>query len=104
MLVRDASKITSPDRYVILLDINMPRMNGYEFLNELRSHDALKTATVFVFTTSASQSDIDRAYKHLANGYIVKPDTFSGMRDILEALRRFWELCKHPSEAAISNA
>lgn len=98
ILVNDAGKIALPNPYVILLDINMPRMNGHEFLKELRAHEALKAAKVYVFTTSASQTDIDLAHEHLANGYIVKPETSTELRDVLEALKRFWELCEHPSE------
>lgn len=83
--------------YVILLDINMPRMNGHEFLAELRATDALKASQVYVFTTSDSKKDINLAYENNANGYIVKPNSASELTDILRALQEFWSICEVPS-------
>lgn len=57
---------------IILLDLNMPRMNGFEFLQELRSDPALRDNVVFVLTTSDSDSDRSRAYHEHIAGYIVK--------------------------------
>ena len=87
---------TLPQPFVILLDINMPRMNGHEFLAELRATDALKASQVYVFTTSDSKKDINLAYKNNANGYIVKPDSTSELTDILRALQEFWSICEVP--------
>ncbi|MFD1158062.1 response regulator [Roseovarius aestuarii] len=58
---------------VILLDINMPRMNGHEFLKELRGDPTLRHTPVFVLTTSDRPSDIRKAYDKNVAGYIVKP-------------------------------
>jgi CheY-like chemotaxis protein len=63
-------KLASP--YIILLDLNMPRMNGFEFLQELRSDDKLRGSVVFVLTTSDSDSDRSRAYHDYIAGYMVK--------------------------------
>lgn len=82
--------------YVILLDINMPRMNGHEFLAELRETDALKDSRVYVFTTSDSKKDINLAYENNVNGYIVKPNSTSELTDILKALQEFWSICEVP--------
>ena len=84
--------------YVILLDINMPRMNGHEFLAELRASERLKHARVFVFTTSDSKKDVDLAYKNNVSGYIVKPNSSSELSNVLQSLQRFWEICENPSE------
>lgn len=85
--------------YVILLDINMPRMNGHEFLAKLRQTEEIKLARVFVFTTSASKKDVELAYENNANGYIVKPDSSSELSDVLTTLQEFWRLCKSPDAA-----
>ena len=58
--------------YIVLLDLNMPRMNGLEFLRELRLDAALKGTVVFVLTTSGAQADRARAYEHSIAGYMVK--------------------------------
>lgn len=58
--------------YLILLDLNMPRMNGFEFLQEVRSDKKLHTAIVFVLTTSDADSDKARAYDENIAGYMVK--------------------------------
>jgi CheY-like chemotaxis protein len=63
-------KIVKP--YIILLDLNMPRMNGLEFLRELRHDAALKGSVVFVLTTSGATADRARAYEHSIAGYMVK--------------------------------
>lgn len=65
-----ASKIAKP--YIVLLDLNMPRMNGLEFLRELRNDAALKGAVVFVLTTSGAEADRTRAYEHSIAGYMLK--------------------------------
>ena len=58
--------------YVAFLDLNMPRMNGFEFLHALRADDALRATLVFVLSTSGSDSDRARAYNENIAGYMVK--------------------------------
>jgi len=65
-----SKKIKKP--YLILLDLNMPRMNGFEFLQEIRSDSELKDSIVFVLTTSDADSDKSRAYDDNIAGYMVK--------------------------------
>lgn len=96
ILQADAEAQTLPRPYFILLDINMPRMNGHEFLARLRASETMKHALVFVFTTSADQADIDRAYRNNANGYIVKPNGSTGLKEVLQLLSGFWNICEHP--------
>ena len=57
---------------MILLDINMPRMNGFEFLDEIRKHPGLRNNVVFIFSTSEAAEDRDRAYDYGVAGYIAK--------------------------------
>ncbi|WP_299842886.1 response regulator [uncultured Roseovarius sp.] len=71
---------------VILLDINMPRMNGHEFLGELRRDPALCHVPVFVLTTSDQPTDIRKAYEQHVAGYIVKP---VGSGNFVERIKRW---------------
>jgi len=96
VLTGDVDVPTLRHPYVILLDINMPRMNGHEFLATIRANEDLKNTRVFIFTTSDSVADINRAYDHNANGYIVKPTGLAGLGQVVKMLREFWEVCEHP--------
>ena len=76
--------------YIILLDLNMPRMNGFEFLPELRDDQALLSAVVFVLTTSDAPSDRERAYRENIAGYMVKAAVgpqFSRLANFLDEYR-----------------
>lgn len=96
LLQRDLSEPTVPRHCIILLDINMPRMDGHEFLRRLRASEDLKAARVFVFTTSDSSRDVTLAYRHHATGYVVKPGSASELTEVLKTLQDFWALCKAP--------
>ena len=79
-----------PQPCIILLDLNMPRMNGLEFLREVRADDELRRTVVFVLTTSDSDTDRHSAYAHNVAGYMVKSDVgphFSGLTDLLSDYR-----------------
>jgi len=75
---------------IILLDLNLPGKDGFEVLGEVKSEDRLKTIPVIVVSTSSSSTDVERAYKLHANGYIVKPSDFIEFERIAEALLSFW--------------
>jgi len=96
MLNSPESRKKIPEPFVILLDINMPRMNGHEFLANLRETPEIKQERVFVFTTSDNEIDVAQAYKKNANGYIVKPDNSSDLRHILGFLQEYCNICEHP--------
>jgi CheY-like chemotaxis protein len=68
----DTHRLGTP--HVVLLDLNMPRMNGFEFLKALRADPELRGTVVFVLTTSDTQADRVRAYQEFIAGYIVKAD------------------------------
>jgi CheY-like chemotaxis protein len=80
------------ERRVVLLDLNMPRMNGLELLREIRSDPALSTLTVIVMTTSNEERDRIEAFKLNVAGYIVKPVTFQGFIDAIAMLHEYWSL------------
>jgi CheY-like chemotaxis protein len=84
-------KITPTPR-IILLDINMPKMNGLEFLKELRADDTLRTISVFVMTTSNDDKDRFGAYNYNVAGYILKPITFESFTQAVGVLNNFWQI------------
>ena len=93
--VEDRPKM--PDtRRIILLDINMPKMNGIEFLQEFRQDPALAPTPVIVLTTSDEDQDRIEAYKLNVAGYILKPVTFSSFAEVMAALNNYWTLCEMP--------
>ncbi len=78
--------------YIILLDLNMPRMNGIEFLRELRQDPELCSSPVVVLTTSKDDRDKIDAYNLNVAGYLVKPVTFDSFCEVMVALNKFWTL------------
>ncbi|MFE3871116.1 response regulator [Flavobacterium sp. ZS1P70] len=79
---------------IIILDINMPKMNGIEFLKNLRDDDNLKNISVFVMTTSNEDSDKINAYNLNVAGYILKPLSFEKFITSVATLKNFWSLCE----------
>ena len=82
--------------YVILSDLNMPGMSGYEFLEALRADDRLKDSVVFVFSSSVLSEDIDRAYAKTAAGYLIKDINPSKMTDALNLVFDYCCLVRLP--------
>lgn len=87
-LQAQAAANSLPD--VVLLDINMPGMNGFEVLAALRGDAALRHLPVVMLTTSTRQDDVDRAYELVASSYLVKNADFQGFLDQIDSLVRFW--------------
>ncbi|MFZ2957677.1 MAG: response regulator [Candidatus Ozemobacteraceae bacterium] len=81
---------------IILLDLNMPRMNGFEFLDELRNDSALKQTIVFVLTTSKDEKDIDRVYDQNVAGYIVKKEAGKEFLNLIEMIDHYWRVVELP--------
>jgi len=81
---------------IILLDINMPKMNGLEFLKELRSDPQLRNISAFVMTTSNDDKDRFEAYNYNVAGYVIKPITFENFVAAVSILNNFWQLCEQP--------
>jgi CheY-like chemotaxis protein len=79
-------------RRLVLLDLNMPRMNGIEFLRELRKDPELLATPVVVLTTSNDEHDKIEAYNLNVAGYLLKPVTFDKFCELMVALNKFWTL------------
>lgn len=84
-------------RRLILLDLNMPRMGGLEFLQELRADDTLRSTPVVVLTTSNQDLDRIEAYNLNVAGYILKPVTFTNFAELMATLNNYWALCELPN-------
>ncbi|MFD1157808.1 response regulator [Roseovarius aestuarii] len=87
-------KITPP--YIVTLDINMPRMDGHEFLQEIRNDTRLKNVLVFVLTTSSNEADIRAAYDRNVAGYILKENSESDLIDKINMIENFSNLVVLP--------
>ena len=81
---------------IVLLDINMPRMDGIEFLRELRADPVLRSTTVVVLTTSNEDRDRVHAYELNVAGYLLKPVTFMNFVEIMATLNKYWTLMEFP--------
>jgi len=84
------------ERRLVLLDLNMPRMNGIEFLRELRADPELAATTVVVLTTSNDERDRIEAYNLNVAGYLLKPVTFGNFCDVMATLNKYWTLVELP--------
>ncbi len=93
-MLRDGTVPT--ERRLILLDLNMPKMNGIEFLQALRADPELSSAPVVVLTTSNDDQDKIDAYNLNVAGYLLKPVTFSNFCERMTTLNKYWTLVEMP--------
>lgn len=89
------TKLQQP--YLTLLDINMPRMDGFEFLDEVRKDAELDKMVVFVLTTSSDDEDVERAYAYHVAGYVVKSDAERTLQSALEMIGTYWRIVELPT-------
>lgn len=85
-----SSREEAPLPSLILLDLNMPRKDGREALEEILAHADLRRIPVVVMTTSDAKEDISRCYEIGANSYIVKPITHEGLVKAIKLLGQYW--------------
>lgn len=82
------SNSITPD--LILLDINLPKVDGKEVLMEIKNHETLKVIPVVMLTTSDSEVDVLESYHNHANCYITKPVEFQKFLDVVHRIKNFW--------------
>ncbi|MEZ5944441.1 MAG: response regulator [Planctomycetaceae bacterium] len=94
---------TSPRPGVILLDLNMPKKDGRQALEEIKSDPVLRRIPVVVMTTSKAEEDVLRTYDLGVNAFITKPVTFQGLTEVMKVLSMFWfEVVRLPEEQTAS--
>jgi CheY-like chemotaxis protein len=94
-----ADPATSPRPGLILLDLNMPKKDGREALQEIKADPNLKNIRVVILTTSKAEEDILRTYKLSAASYITKPVTFERLVEVIRTLGKYWlEIVELPGE------
>jgi CheY-like chemotaxis protein len=87
---RHADPAQSPWPGLILLDLNMPRMDGREALREIKSDPTLRRIPIVVMTTSKAPDDVTRAYRLGVNSFITKPVTYLGLVEMVKVIVRYW--------------
>jgi CheY-like chemotaxis protein len=94
-LRRRGKYATAPRPDIVLLDLNLPRKDGREVLEEIKRDEALMTIPVVVLTTSKAEEDIVRSYRLHANCYITKPVDFGRFMEVVRQLENFWLAVVH---------
>jgi chemotaxis family two-component system response regulator Rcp1 len=100
ILRREAPHTQAPRPDLILLDLNMPRKNGFEVLEVIKTDENLKAIPVVILTSSQAEQDIVQGYKLYANAYVVKPVDLNQFIKVVKSIEGFWlEIVKLPPEA-----
>jgi CheY-like chemotaxis protein len=81
---------------LILLDLNMPKMNGQEFLNIIKADDKLKKIPVVIHSTSSTREDINKSFELGAAGYMVKSQDYEKSKNTIRTIGKYWTLCEQP--------
>lgn len=89
-LRREGEYAEKPQPDLVLLDLNMPRMDGRDVLEKMQAEDPLRRIPVVILTSSEAEEDIVRSYELSANAYLTKPVDFDGFVDIVERIEEFW--------------
>ena len=81
-----------PPPFIVLLDLQMPKMSGLEFLHEVRSSPEISDAIIFILTSSSDEKDIMESYQHNVAGYFVKDEVGKDFLDIVSLLNGYWRI------------
>ena len=100
-LNREGEHAKAPRPDLVLLDLNLPKKDGREVLQEIKESHTLKTIPVVILTTSSSEADILKSYRLHANCYITKPVGLEGFLTVVKSIDNFWlSVVKLPHEAS----
>jgi len=89
-LRRQGSHAQAPRPDLILLDLNLPGMNGKEVLAEIKADSSLRTIPVVILTSSHNEADVDGAYRQWANCYVTKPVDYDDFTETVRRIEHFW--------------
>lgn len=95
--IMESEEVPSP--YVVLLDLQMPKMSGLEFLKNIREKEAFKKTVVFVLTTSKDEEDILTSYEFNVAGYFIKDEVGANFTKVIEMLDGYWKIVQLPTES-----
>jgi len=87
----------NPRPGLILLDLNMPRMNGIEFLAIAKEDPKLKSIPVVILTTSREEADRFNSFSHSVGGYMIKPVDYDQFLDVMRTIKEYWMKCETPA-------
>ena len=90
ILHRKEEHTTSPRPDLILLDLNLPKMHGHEFLDIIKADDRFRHIPVIILSSSRVKQDIIRSYVHYASGYVIKPLGADQYKDLVDAVEQFY--------------
>ncbi len=82
---------------IILLDLNMPRMSGLEFLREVRADGCAQGIPIVVLTTSRQDQDVVEGFNYNVAGYMIKPVDYAKFVEVMKAIDRYWTLSELPA-------
>jgi CheY-like chemotaxis protein len=100
---KNAGTVSKPLPGLILLDLNMPRMDGRTALSHIKSNPELRRIPIVVLTTSKAEEDILRSYDLGVNSFIAKPVTFQGLVDVVKSINRYWiEIVELPVTVSVN--
>jgi CheY-like chemotaxis protein len=88
--------------FVILLDLNMPKMNGHEFLKIIKSNNDLRPIPVIVLTTSKEKQDVMESFEQGAAGYMIKPVDYRRFTEVVNTIISYWNLSETPKMIILS--
>ena len=89
-LRREGAHAQAPRPDLILLDLNLPRKDGREVLEEIKHDDALRHIPVVILTTSQAEQDITQSYRLRANAFVTKPVDLEQFLTVVKSIERFW--------------
>ena len=89
-LKREGPHVDAPRPDLILLDLNLPKMDGREVLAHIKEDDRLKTIPTVILTTSDSEADVAKSYQLQANCYLSKPVQFDALENLVKSINDFW--------------
>jgi CheY-like chemotaxis protein len=98
-----ADRKNHPMPRVVLLDLKMPKLNGFDVLRWLQKQPELRRLIVTVLSSSDESRDVNLAYDLGANSYVVKPDSLTGYTNIVEKLRDYWLDVNRPPDYVLFN-
>jgi chemotaxis family two-component system response regulator Rcp1 len=89
-LKQEGKRADAPRPDLILLDLNLPKMDGREVLAQIKGHSALRTIPTIILTTSEAEADIAKSYELQANCYLTKPVELDTFESLVKSINEFW--------------